>query len=98
LQKIIDWTSYTPGKYKFRLERVNVSFAYPPSPLESGVRFHGKNYFNFSTSKYFAEGYPFFGLEMLFQTRLNNSLIYYAGKVFLFLKNEENLFNFFLMI
>ena len=40
----------------YRLERAEVSFAYPPTPLETGLRFHGRNYFNFPVLKYFPEG------------------------------------------
>ena len=40
----------------YRLERADVSFAYPPTPLETGIRFHGHNYLNFPVSKYFPEG------------------------------------------
>lgn len=44
----LDWSAYPPGNFSFRLERANASFAYPPSPLEQGIRLHGKKYiYNF---------------------------------------------------
>lgn len=38
----LDWSTYPTGNFTFRLERTNASFSYPPSPLEQGIRFHGK--------------------------------------------------------
>jgi hypothetical protein len=39
----LNWTTiYPPGDFTFKVERANISFAYPPSPLEQGIRFHGK--------------------------------------------------------
>lgn len=67
---------------KFRLERSRVSFAYPPIPLEAGVRFHGRNFFRFPAEKYFPEGYPYFGLKFSFRTSLASSLLYFAASSF----------------
>lgn len=66
----------------YRLERSPISFAYPPTPLERGIRFHGRNYFRFSASKYFPEGYPYFGLKFAYRTSLPSSLIYFAASSF----------------
>lgn len=81
-----DWSGYNPFKsgnqnqnLKFRLERAKISFAYPPTPLEQGIRFHGFNYFKFSPDKYFPQGYPYFGLKYSFKTSKDSSLIYFAA-------------------
>ena len=67
---------------KYRLERSEISFAYPPPPLESGIRFHGFNYFVFASPQYFPEGYPYFGLKYFYKTRVKSSLVYFAPSSF----------------
>jgi hypothetical protein len=79
-----DWSNYNSLNTKrlnltFRLERSNISFAYPPTPMEAGVRFHGKNFYKFDAADYFPEGYPFFGIQMKMKTKLANANLYYAG-------------------
>jgi hypothetical protein len=66
----------------YRLERADISFAYPPTPLEVGIRFHGFNYFKFTADKYFPEGYPYFGLKYSYKSRSDSALVYYAGSSF----------------
>ncbi len=66
----------------YRLERAEISFAYPPTPVEIGIRFHGFNYFKFSADKYFPEGYPYFGIKYSYKTKSDSSLVYYAGSSF----------------
>ena len=64
---------------RYRLERSSISFAYPPTLLESGVRFHGLNYFNFPAKTSFPDGYPFFGVKFSYRTSEESGLIYFAG-------------------
>jgi hypothetical protein len=83
-------SSSQPGKsissfqnVTYRLERAEIAFAYPPTPLEYGIRFHGYNYFKFSSnSNYFPDGYPYFGLKYLFKSKVDSALIYFAGSSF----------------
>ena len=84
-----DWSDYVFEQQKqknlslsFRLERSNISFSYPPVPLESGIRFHGQNYFKFPAEDYFPEGYPYFGLKLRFRTRYDSANFYYATSSF----------------
>lgn len=63
----------------YRLERFKVAFAYPPTYLETGIRFHGFNYYNFSPSAFYPEGYSFFGLRFTFRTNEKSMLFYFAG-------------------
>lgn len=84
-----DWSDYVLAQEKqknlsltFRLERSNISFSYPPVPLESGVRFHGQNYFRFPAEDYFPEGYPYFGLKLRFRSRYESANFYYATSSF----------------
>ena len=63
---------------RYRLERSTISFAYPPTILESGIRFHGLNYFNFPTAS-FPDGYSFFGIKFSLRTSQESGLIYFAG-------------------
>ena len=78
-----DWTDYTSLyttylNLTYRLERAPISFAYPPMPLETGIRFHGKNFFKFPADTYFPQGYPYFGLRIAFKTTQTESSFYYA--------------------
>lgn len=81
-----NWNEYSKSevnlKLTYRLERSSISFAYPPVPLEKGIRFHGQNYFKFDAQKYFAEGYPYFGLKLDFKSRFESSIFYYATSSF----------------
>ena len=89
-----DWTDYQPiqeatnltnnaSQVQYRLERAEISFAYPPSPLENGLRLHGFNYFKFPAEQYFPEGYPYFGLRYNFRLQPSaSSLVYFAGSSF----------------
>ena len=55
-----EWSNYMPfnitennradktAELSFRLERSEISFAFPPPPLENGIRFHGFNYYVFN--------------------------------------------------
>lgn len=56
----------------YKLERAEISFAFPPTPLESGIRFHGMNYFGFSAAKYFPSGYPYFGVKFSYKQNRRN--------------------------
>ncbi len=88
----LDWSNYVPlnntptnlvTNITYRLERAEISFAYPPTALESGVRFHGFNYFVFKPgNQFYPEGYPYFGLKYHFRTKSPSSLIYFAGSSF----------------
>ncbi len=87
-----DWKEYIPfsgnnnpnsrGRVNFRLERSEISFSYPPSPLETGIRFHGFNYFKFSSDNFFPEGYPYFGFKYSFRTSKESSLSYFAASAY----------------
>ena len=89
-----DWSSYSPfnttenrqidrtASLSYRLERSEISFAFPPPPLENGIRFHGFNYYVFNSPQYFPEGYPYFGLKYFYKTALRSSLIYFAPSSF----------------
>ena len=87
-----DWSAYNPFNFSnvmdklqsvtYKLERAEISFAYPPSPLESGIRFHGFNFYSFSPSVYFPEGYPYFGFKYSFRTSIESSLVYFAASSF----------------
>jgi len=66
----------------FRLERSRISFAYPPVPLESGIRFHGQNFYKFSGKDYFPEGYPFFGIKLELNSKFDSANLYYATSSF----------------
>jgi hypothetical protein len=88
----LDWSNYVPlnntptnqvNNITYRLERAEISFAYPPTALESGVRFHGFNYFAFKPgSQFYPEGYPYFGLKYFFRTKSSSSLVYFAASSF----------------
>ena len=81
-----NWTEYSNlevnSDLTYRLERSSISFAYPPMPLEKGIRFHGQNYFKFPAEKYFAEGYPYFGLKLNLKSKFESSIFYYATSSF----------------
>lgn len=93
-----DWQNYVPfrnfendnsnksssarGRINFRLERSEISFAFPPTPLENGIRFHGLNYFKFAPDKFFPEGYPYFGLKYSFRSKKPTSLTYFATSAY----------------
>jgi hypothetical protein len=83
-----DWSAYHEAETRldkrinltYKLERSQISFAYPPTPLERGVRMHGFNYFELNTnSSHFPDGYPYFGLMLSFRTLHNSSLVYLAA-------------------
>jgi hypothetical protein len=45
------------GDIKYRLERLKISYAFPPVPVENGIRFHGFNYLYFPSSYYPGNSY-----------------------------------------
>jgi hypothetical protein len=75
-------SSQATANLTYRLERSHISFAYPPVPLESGIRFHGQNYFKFAGQDYFPAGYPFFGLKTNLNSKFDSASLYYATSSF----------------
>ena len=78
-----DWSDYPNASVAttFRLERAEIAFAYPPQPLEAGIRFDGFTYLQFDADTHYPQGYTFFGLKQSLRSAVaaSNSLNYYAS-------------------